>query len=59
MTEAGLRYVSDDTGWTAGDGPLVAGLAASLVLAITGRPAGLDGLRGDGLEVLRQRLPAA
>jgi uncharacterized protein (TIGR03083 family) len=55
----GLRYVSDDTGWTAGDGPLVSGPAASLVLAITGRPAGLDGLRGDGLEVLRRRLPAA
>lgn len=55
----GLCFASDDTGWTAGTGPLVAGPGASLVVAITGRRAGLDGLHGDGLEVLRERLPAA
>jgi uncharacterized protein (TIGR03083 family) len=53
---AGLRVVATDTGWTAGSGALVEGPAESLVLGISGRPAGLDELRGDGVPTLRKRL---
>jgi uncharacterized protein (TIGR03083 family) len=52
----GLRLVATDTGWTHGDGPEVTGPALSLLLAMTGRPAGLDGLSGDGAALLGQRL---
>ncbi|HEY0638810.1 MAG TPA: maleylpyruvate isomerase family mycothiol-dependent enzyme, partial [Pseudonocardiaceae bacterium] len=34
---AGLRLHATDTGWTHGDGPLVAGPAADLLLAMAGR----------------------
>jgi uncharacterized protein (TIGR03083 family) len=53
---AGLRLVSTDTGWSYGDGPEVSGPAMSLLLAMTGRPAGLDDLSGDGARRLGQRL---
>src|SRR5438105_1260947 len=52
----GLRLVATDTGWAHGSGPEVSGPASSLVLAMTGRRAGLDGLTGDGVAVMRQRL---
>jgi len=52
----GLRLVATDTGWTHGDGPLVRGDAESLVLAIGGRTAALDDVRGDGVALLRRRL---
>ncbi|MCU1589964.1 MAG: hypothetical protein JWP11_1220 [Frankiales bacterium] len=55
---AGMRLVSTDTGWTYGDGPDVRGPAASLLLAMTGRPAGLDGLSGEGAPTLGQRVTA-
>jgi uncharacterized protein (TIGR03083 family) len=54
----GLRLVSTDTGWSYGGGPEVTGPAMSLLLAITGRPAGLDDLSGDGVPMLGQRVPA-
>jgi uncharacterized protein (TIGR03083 family) len=53
---AGLRLRATDVEWTAGDGPEVSGPAASLILAITGRKAGLAGLSGDGLETLTARV---
>jgi len=53
---AGLRLRATDIDWTSGDGPDVSGPAASLILAITGRPAGLADLGGEGLETLRSRL---
>jgi uncharacterized protein (TIGR03083 family) len=53
---AGLRLLSNDTGWTYGDGPEVSGPAMSLLLAMTGRPAGLDTLSGDGAPRLAERL---
>jgi uncharacterized protein (TIGR03083 family) len=57
---AGLRFVSVDTGWSsAGPGALVSGQATSLLLAITGRRAGLDGLSGDGVTELAARMPQA
>jgi uncharacterized protein (TIGR03083 family) len=52
----GLRLVSTDTGWSYGTGPEVSGPAMSLLLAMTGRAAGLDGLSGDGAAALGQRL---
>jgi uncharacterized protein (TIGR03083 family) len=56
---AGLRLVSTDTGWTYGDGPEVRGPAMSLLLAMTGRPAGMDDLSGDGATQLGQRVTSA
>ena len=52
----GLRLVSTDTGWTYGEGPEVRGPAMALLLAMTGRPAGLDDLSGEGAPRLGQRL---
>jgi uncharacterized protein (TIGR03083 family) len=52
----GLRLVSTDTGWSYGDGPEVTGSAMSLLLAMTGRSVGLDGLSGEGTPALRARL---
>ncbi|MBV9822752.1 MAG: maleylpyruvate isomerase family mycothiol-dependent enzyme [Actinobacteria bacterium] len=54
----GLACTATDTGWTAGTGLPVEGPAETLVLGIGGRTAALDGLTGDGVPVLRQRLAA-
>lgn len=54
---AGLRTVSADVGWSHGDGPEVTGPGMSMLLAVTGRPAGLAELEGDGLATLRSRFP--
>ena len=56
---AGLALRSTDTSWSAGSGPEVRGPAASLALALTGRPAGLDALEGDGVAELARRIGAA
>lgn len=53
---AGLRLRATDTDWSHGDGPEVAGRAIDLLLAMTGRPAGMTGLTGDGVQVLSSRL---
>jgi uncharacterized protein (TIGR03083 family) len=56
----GLRLVALDADWSTGDGPEVTGPALSLLLAMTGRDAGLAGLTGEGLPILAARLaPAA
>jgi len=55
----GLRLVSTDTGWSWGTGSEVTGPALSLLLAMTGRPAGMDELSGDGARVLAERLRSA
>jgi len=56
---AGLSFAATDVEWRHGAGPEVRGPAESLVLAMSGRPAGLDALSGDGLGELRRRvLPA-
>jgi uncharacterized protein (TIGR03083 family) len=52
----GLRLVATDTGWTHGSGPEVSGPALPLILAMTGRGAGLDALSGDGVATMRQRM---
>jgi uncharacterized protein (TIGR03083 family) len=53
---AGLTLRASDVAWSAGVGPDVTGPLASIILAITGRPAGLDGLSGEGLDTLRSRV---
>jgi uncharacterized protein (TIGR03083 family) len=53
---AGLRLVASDTDWSHGSGPEVTGPALSLLMVMTGRAAGLDGLSGDGVRTLSARL---
>lgn len=52
---AGLRLVATDLEWSAGDGPEARGPLMAIVLAITGRRAGLDDLAGPGVQILRSR----
>ena len=54
----GLTLRATDADWTTGTGPEVSGPALALVLAMTGRPAGLAGLSGDGVGLLQSRMPA-
>lgn len=52
----GLSFGTTDTGWSGGSGPEVRGPATSLLLALTGRTAGLDALQGDGVAELTRRV---
>ena len=54
----GLRLTATDVDWSHGSGPDVAGPGMSLIMAMTGRRGGAEGLTGDGVPVLRQRLEA-
>jgi uncharacterized protein (TIGR03083 family) len=54
----GLRIETTDTGWRAGDGALVRGDAQSVLLAVSGRQAGFQGVSGDGVPLLRDRVTA-
>lgn len=51
----GVRLEAEDLAWTYGDGPLARGPADALLLAMAGRPAGIDRLTGEGVAVLRSR----
>ena len=51
-----LRLVANDVGWSHGAGPEVSGPGSALLLAMTGRAAGLDELSGDGLATLKKRM---
>ena len=53
-----LRLVATDVPWTAGSGPEVRGAGEAIALAIAGRGAVLDELRGEGVPLLRARLGA-
>ncbi len=53
----GLALKATDADWSAGDGPLVTGPLLPLILAMSGRAAGLGELSGDGVTVLADRLP--
>lgn len=52
----GLTLVATDVDWTRGAGPEVRGPLASIILALTGRKAGLADLSGDGLPTLTGRI---
>jgi uncharacterized protein (TIGR03083 family) len=55
----GLRLTSTESGWSHGSGIEVHGPDLDLLLAISGRPAGVDALTGSGAAVLRERLRCA
>jgi hypothetical protein len=52
---AGLTLRASDADWSTGAGPEVSGPMISLLLSMSGRPAGLGGLSGDGVSTLRSR----
>ncbi|MFC0508881.1 maleylpyruvate isomerase family mycothiol-dependent enzyme [Micromonospora costi] len=52
----GLRFEATDLDWASGSGPVVRGRAEAVMLAITGRPAVLPELDGDGVGLLRDRM---
>lgn len=52
----GLTLRATDLDWSAGTGPEVSGPLASIILAITGRRAGLEDLSGEGLATLTARV---
>lgn len=51
-----LSFEASDLDWSSGDGPLVRGPGRDLVLAMSGRPLGLDTLEGEGVEILSARV---
>ena len=53
---AGLGLVATDADWSLGHGPEITGPLLSIILAMTGRPAGLTDLEGDGLATLAGRM---
>jgi uncharacterized protein (TIGR03083 family) len=53
---AGLQLEATDVTWSTGEGPAVKGPAISLLLAMSGRRAGLADLTGPGVAVLDTRL---
>ena len=52
----GLRLVASDAAWRAGSGPEVSGPVEALAMAVTGRPAALCDLTGDGVTHLADRI---
>ncbi len=52
----GLTLNATDVDWSRGSGPEVKGPLASIILALTGRAAGLADLTGDGLATLTGRI---
>jgi uncharacterized protein (TIGR03083 family) len=52
----GLKLVASDVDWTRGAGPEVKGPLASIIIALTGRKAGIADLTGDGLATLSGRI---
>jgi uncharacterized protein (TIGR03083 family) len=55
---AGFRLTATDTSWSTGDGPIVRGPMAALLLVCCGRLAALPQLSGDGAAELTTRLTA-
>jgi uncharacterized protein (TIGR03083 family) len=55
----GVRLVASDVGWSFGDGPIAEGSALSLLLTMTGRSRGIEGLSGEGVATLRERTTPA
>jgi uncharacterized protein (TIGR03083 family) len=55
-TLTGIRYEATDMPWSAGTGPTARGPGEAILMTVTGRSVALDGLHGDGVDVLRGRL---
>lgn len=53
---SGLRFVATDVDHAVGAGAEVRGPGEALVLVMSGRPASLDELDGDGVATLRGRI---
>ncbi|RSM75589.1 hypothetical protein DL991_26135 [Amycolatopsis sp. WAC 01375] len=53
----GLRLRATDGPFAVGSGPLVSGPTLALIMAMTGRAAYLAELHGDGVPILRRRIP--
>jgi len=53
---SGFTLKATDHDWSTGEGPVVSGPLTSLLLAMTGRPAGLVDLGGDGLPAFAERV---
>ena len=53
---AGLRMSATDFDWSAGDGAVVEGPLASLILVMAGRTAPLEDLSGEGMQTFRARV---
>ncbi len=51
----GIRWEADDLNWGFGEGPLVAGPAEAIIMAILGRSVTYDDLSGEGVATLRAR----
>ena len=51
-----LALKATDASWTMGSGPEVSGPLVSIIMALTGRKAGLDQLEGDGVATLAGRI---
>jgi hypothetical protein len=54
----GLRLEATDGPFAVGSGPLVSGTTLALIMAMTGRAAYLAELHGDGVPILRRRVPS-
>jgi uncharacterized protein (TIGR03083 family) len=54
----GLRLEATDASWSSGSGAPVTGTSEALAMSLTGRPALLDELTGDGVALLRRRVLA-
>ena len=54
---AGIHLVATDTDWTYGSGLEVRGPLLSLIQAMTGRSVALADLTGEGVPLLRSRMP--
>jgi uncharacterized protein (TIGR03083 family) len=52
---AGLTLRATDVDWSHGDGPTVEGPILDLLVAMTGRKAALESLRGEGVATLQSR----
>lgn len=54
----GLQWAATDVDWTHGEGRTVRGSAEALAMVMSGRPAYLDRITGEGASVVRERLSA-
>jgi uncharacterized protein (TIGR03083 family) len=53
------RFVATDTSWSVGNGPEIHGPVLAILLVLTGRPAGLSHLGGEGTVALAEQLDLA